>query len=154
MTVGQQAGTTIKCLIGFDSLLLLGIKALTPIFTVVYYYLMEDYVASDLTFAGFPMFFLELVIFWHFFSRLIRACFEVVRSDQGPPIVLIILTGIAFIAKLVWVIWFTAAIERQYGFTKHLFIGLYIFFQLVSGTNLGEMSQDFWYFIADAIILS
>lgn len=100
------------------------------------------------------MYFLELVIFWHFFSRLIRTCFDLDRKSNNLFWGVFLLTVMTFIAKLVWIFWFTEGIERSYGFTKHLFIWLYVIMQIVSGTNLGEMSQDFWYFLADAIILS
>lgn len=64
------------------------------------------------------------------------------------------MTVAIFIGKLIWIIWFTTGIVRDYGFTKHLFVVIYVILQLVSGTNLGEMSQDFWYFLADTILLS
>lgn len=100
------------------------------------------------------MYFIELVVFWHFFSRLMRVPFEIYRQKLGSPLPLAIVCIVAFLAKLVWVIWFTEAIERKYGFTKHFYVGLYVFLQLVNGTNLGEMSQDFWYFLADTLILT
>jgi len=59
-----------------------------------------------------------------------------------------------FIAKIIYVIFWTKAIERKNSFLKHFFNLLYVFLQLVNGTPLGEMSQDFWYFIADTIFLS
>lgn len=154
MTVGQQILTVGSNLFGFDSLLLLALKTATPIFTITYYFLMEDYTSSEVLYDGFPMFFLELVVSWHFLSRLIRSLFEIDRKAQGTIVPFLVVTALLFIGKMVWAIWFTAGIERQYGFVKHLFIILYILLQLVSGTNLGEMSQDFWYFVADTVLLS
>ena len=46
-------------------------------FVITYYFLMEEYKASDFKFDGFVVYIVELVVFWHFFSRLIRSLFEI-----------------------------------------------------------------------------
>ena len=58
-------------------ILSLALKSLTPVFVITYYFLLEEYKASDFRFEGFVVYLIELVVFWHIFSRLMRACFEI-----------------------------------------------------------------------------
>ena len=91
-------GKALMCLftnlIGFDSLLLLGLKTLTPLFTVAYYLIMEEYNPEDLTVDGLVFYFF---IFWHFYSRLLRTCFEVFRKEYMTVIPFVVLALLVFI---------------------------------------------------------
>ena len=94
-----------------------------------------------------------MVVFWHLFSRLVRSAFECYRKLNNCVLPLVLL-GLALVFKIVWFFWFTSGITRDYGFVKHMFIVLYVLIQIINGTNLGEMSQDFWYFLADTLIFT
>ena len=132
----------------------LSLKCLTPVFTICYYLLLEEYNTSDFKVEGFIIYFIELVVFWHFFSWLVRSCFEIDRKTYCSIWPLFIFIVCVFIAKIVYFFVYTQSIDRTNNFLKNFFCFLYAFLQIVNGTSLGEMSQDFWYFITDAIILS
>lgn len=56
------------------------------------------------------------------------------------------------IFKGVWVFTFALTVQREIYWRRILFEALYAIMQIINGTNLGEMSQDFWYFLADCLI--
>lgn len=65
-----------------------------------------------------------------------------------------ILTVLAFIAKVVYYFMYTESVTRTNGVLRATLVVIYIILQILNGSTIGEMSQDFWYFVSDAIILS
>ena len=54
--------------------------------------------------------------------------------------------------KVVWMFTFSLKVERSVYWRRLLFEAAYALMQIINGTNLGEMSQDFWFFCADVLI--
>lgn len=81
-----------------------------------------------------------------------RTAFECVKKQYFHVAPFLILLGALLVLKIVW--YFTLAIDtkRDIYYRRVLFELAYAIFQIINGTNLGEMSQDFWYFISDCLI--
>ena len=128
------------------------LKACVPVFVITYYMVLEKYNRSDLQTDNFIIYFVELVVFWHFYSRIMRSAFETSRKQYCSIGVFIVLLVLLLIGKIVW--YFTAGvnIDRTIYWRRLIFEWVYIVMQIVNGTNLGEMSQDFWYFLADCLM--
>ena len=45
-------------------------------FVIAYYIILERYQKEDLDTKDFGIYFVEIVIFWHIFSRIMRSAFE------------------------------------------------------------------------------
>jgi len=101
---------------------------------------MEEYKAPDFRFDGFVVYLVELVVFWHFFSRLIRSLFEIDRKQYSTIWPLFFFTVAVFVMKIVYFFVWTKGIDRKNSFLKHFFNLLYVLLQVISGTPLGEMS--------------
>ena len=72
---------------------------------------MEEYKASDFKFDGFVVYLVELVVFWHFFSRLIRSLFEIDRKQYSTIWPLFFLTAAIFVMKIVYLFVWTKGID-------------------------------------------
>jgi uncharacterized membrane protein HdeD (DUF308 family) len=125
-----------------------------PVFTIAYYLYLEKFEPSDLVFQGFIVYMIELVVFWHFFSRIIRTCFEIDRKQKTSMWPYFILAVVLLILKVVYYFVWTESTPRTNSFLLNFFCALYVILTLISGTTIGEMSQDFWYLVTDAILLS
>jgi hypothetical protein len=123
-----------------------------PIFVVAYYIILEGYKKEDLYTSDFGLYFLELTVFWHFYSRIMRSGFECSKKDWCKPPLFLVWLGAIFLFKIVWIIWFALDIDRNVYWRRLLFELTYGLMQIINGTNLGEMSQDFWFFCADVLI--
>jgi hypothetical protein len=121
-------------------------------FVIAYYIVLEKYDRNDLMTESFGIYFIQLVVFWHFYSRLIRSAFECTKKEYAPVGVFIFLIGALTIFKAVWMFTFATNVSREIYWRRIVFEVIYISMQIVNGTNLGEMSQDFWYFLADCLI--
>ena len=124
-------------------------KAAVPVFVVAYYIILERYDQSKLMTDDFVYYFVELVVFWHFFSRVMRSAFETVKEHNKTLFIYLILLIGLIIFKAVWIFTFAIKVERDVYWRRLIFEIIYIVMQIINGTNLGEMSQDFWYFLAD-----
>lgn len=60
-------------------------------FVVAYYIILEKYDYQELNTDGFVTYFIELVVFWHFFSRVMRTGFECGKKEYCSPIPFVIL---------------------------------------------------------------
>lgn len=128
------------------------LKACVPVFVVAYYIILEKYDKDELYTDDFFIYFAELVVFWHFYSRIMRAGYECYKKEYCRLLPFVILLTAIFIFKVVWMFTFSLKVERDIYWRRLLFEGIYGLMQIINGTNLGEMSQDFWYFLADCLI--
>jgi hypothetical protein len=72
---------------------------------------MEEYTSSDFKTEGFIIYFIELVVFWHFFSRLMRACFEIDRKQYSSMWGLFFTIIAILIAKIVYTIFWAKGVD-------------------------------------------
>lgn len=128
------------------------LKACVPVFVVAYYIIQEKYDYTDLSTGDFVYYFIELVVFWHVFSRIIRSAFECHKKQYCSPAVFVVALICLFIFKVVWYFTFSVSADRDIFWRRKIFEVVYVLMQIVNGTNLGEMSQDFWYFLADCLM--
>ena len=81
-----------------------------------------------------------------------RSAFEIGKDHPGSAKFFIpILLGL-LIFKIVWIFTFAITVDREIFWRRYIFEITYSIMQIINGTNLGEMSQDFWYFVADCLI--
>jgi hypothetical protein len=125
------------------------LKAFVPVFVIAYYIILEKYDQSELKTDHFIIYFVQLVVFWHFFSRVIRSAFDCVKNQYAPVAIFLVILAALFIFKIVWIFTFSINVKREIYWRRLIFEITYVVMQIVNGTNLGEMSQDFWYFLAD-----
>lgn len=128
------------------------LKACVPVFVVAYYIVLERYDQTELKTDNFVYFFIELVIFWHVFSRIMRSAFECVKKQYAKVYIFLVILAALLVFKAVWMFTFAIKVEREIFWRRHIFEIIYIAMQLINGTNLGEMSQDFWYFLGDCLM--
>lgn len=121
-------------------------------FVVAYYIILEKYNRNELYTDNFFIYFAELVVFWHAYSRIMRSAFECSKKQYCNAGVFILILIILFIFKVVWYFAFSLTVNRDIYWRRMIFEWVYIIMQLINGTNLGEMSQDFWYFLADCLM--
>jgi len=100
---------------------------------------------------GFIQYFLELVVFWHFYSRLMRTAFESCTKFNSPKLLFAVPLVLLFVFKITWYWTFGITVKREIFWRRITFEAIYALMQIINGTNLGEMSQDFWYFLADCL---
>jgi len=127
------------------------LKAYVPVFVVAYYIILERYSKSEIKTEDFGYYFVEMVVFWHFFSRVMRTAFECSKKQYCNIAPFLLLIAALAIFKIVWIFTFAIDVSRDIYWRRIMFEITYAGMQLINGTNLGEMSQDFWYFLADCL---
>lgn len=123
-----------------------------PVFVIAYYIILERYDKSELMTDNFILYFVEIVVFWHFFSRVMRSAFEMGKKNSKTVIFYLLILAVLVIFKVVWYFTFAIEVKRSIYWRRLLFEIIYIVMQVINGTNLGEMSQDFWFFLADCLM--
>jgi hypothetical protein len=123
-----------------------------PVFVIAYYIILERYDKSELMTDNFVIYFVEIVVFWHFFSRVMRSAFEMGKKHKSTVLFYIILLIALLVFKIIWYCTFAIDVNRSIYWRRLLFESIYIVMQVINGTNLGEMSQDFWFFLADCLM--
>lgn len=81
-----------------------------------------------------------------------RSAFEIGKTQANANWFFLPVLAALFIFKIVWIFTFAIEVNRSVYWRRLMFEIIYSVMQIVNGTNLGEMSQDFWYFLADCII--
>jgi hypothetical protein len=62
-----------------------------PVFVIAYYIILERYDKSELMTDDFIIYFVEIVVFWHFFSRVMRSAFEMGKNNNKTVLFYVLL---------------------------------------------------------------
>lgn len=81
-----------------------------------------------------------------------RSAFHCSKERYCSPILFVIFLVLAFIFKMIWMFTFGLKVDRDVYYRRIIFELSYAALQMINGTNLGEMSQDFWFFCSDVLI--